>query len=132
MSILADSSTIFRALINRKTVQIAGELTIELTQYELGNAVLKEHRIFKTLTYDEALKLAGAVNKLMDNMTIVSPPEETEILEVALETNLSFYDASYLATAKKMSLVLSTEDERLLKAANKLGVRTKRLEEPDK
>ncbi len=54
MSVIVDSSSIFRALITRKRVKIAGESTLELAKYELGNAILKEHRIFKTLTLDEA------------------------------------------------------------------------------
>jgi predicted nucleic acid-binding protein len=129
MSVLADSSTIFRALAVRKTVQVAGEFTLELARYELGNAILKEYRIFKTLTLDEADTLAASMEKLLDNMTIVSVPEAAEIIKVAVEASLSFYDASFLATAKKMGLTLSTEDERLLKAAKKFDVKTMRLEE---
>lgn len=129
MSVLVDSSTIFRALASRKTVQVAGEYTLELARYELGNAILKEYRIFKTLKLDEVEELAAAVTKLLDNMTIVSAPEEVEVIKVAVETSLSFYDASFLTAAKKMGLTLSTEDERLLKAANRLGVKTMRLEE---
>ena len=129
MSVIVDSSSIFRALISRKTVKVAGESTLELARYELGNAILKEHRIFKTLTLDEAERLAGEVSTLLENMSIIHFSNQVDVLKVANETGTTYYDASYLYASKETGLILSTEDERLRKAANKLGIRTKKLEE---
>ncbi len=129
MSVNVDPSSIFRALITRKTVKVAGESTLELARYELGNAIPEEHRIFKTLTLDEAEKLAGKVSSLLDNMSIIHFSNQVEVLKVATETDTTIYDASYLYASMETGLILSTEDERLRKAANKLGIRTKKLEE---
>jgi predicted nucleic acid-binding protein len=129
MSVIVDSSSIFRALISRKTVKVAGESTLELARYELGNAIFKEHRIFKTLTFDEAERLAGEVSSLLENMSIIHFSNQVEVLKVAAETGTTYYDASYLYASMDTGMILSTEDERLRKAANKLGIRTKKLEE---
>ena len=129
MSVIVDSSSIFRALISRKTVKVAGESTLELARYELGNAILKEHRIFKTLTLDEAEKLSGEVSSLLENMSIIHFSNQVEVLKVATETGTTYYDASYLCASMEAGMILSTEDERLRKAANKLGIRTKKFDE---
>ena len=128
MSILADTSTIFRALATRKTVRVAGEYTLELARYELGNAILKEHKVFKTLTREEAGELAGEASRLLDNMTLLPVTDFEGVMRTAVDTGLSFYDASYLYTAKSMGLTLSTEEERLGRASRGLSLPTTSLE----
>ena len=49
----------------------------------------------------------------------IKPECLTEILEIALKHNLTFYDASYLYASRKHELTLVTEDKDLLQATNK-------------
>jgi predicted nucleic acid-binding protein len=128
LSFLADSSTIFRALTSRRAVRVAGENTLDLARYEVGNAILKEVKIFKTLSPNEAEELARAAGDLLNNMTLLSMGGIASVLEVAAETDLSFYDASYLNAAKSFGLTLSTEDAKLARTAQRLGIRTSNLD----
>ncbi len=63
-------------------------------------------------------------------MTIL-PTEgnETAVTRIAIETGLTYYDASYLHTAKTLGLTLATEDTRLKAAATKSGTLTTSLRE---
>ncbi len=128
MSILADSSTIFRALASRKTMRVAGENSLDLARYEVGNAILKELVIFKVLSPEQAEVLAHEGETLFSNMTMFSALSEEEVLAVAFETGMSFYDASYLLTAKNWGLTLATEDTRLSRVAQRLGISTVSLD----
>ena len=124
MSLLADSSTIFRALATRRATRVAGESTLDLARYEIGNAILKERKIFKALTAEQAKLLAREGETLLRNMTLLPALNVEEILELAMKTGLSFYDTSYLYTARREGLKLATEDTRLSKVAGDLGIIT--------
>lgn len=50
------------------------------------------------------------------------PPEPTRLLEIARETGLSIYDASYFEIAERRGLPLATKDARLLGAARRGGI----------
>lgn len=47
-----------------------------------------------------------------------------ETLDNALKLNLTFYDSAYLVEAKKTNKILVTDDNKLAKAAQNLGVET--------
>ena len=47
-----------------------------------------------------------------------------EVLKMANEFNLTFYDTAYLAEAKKSGKTLVTDDNKLNKAAENLGIKT--------
>jgi predicted nucleic acid-binding protein len=61
-------------------------------------------------------------------MTLLPVSDFEGVLGTAIDTGLSFYDASYLHTAKSMVLTLSIEDERLTKASRGLSLPTTSLE----
>lgn len=87
-----------------------------LLRYELGNILVKSARADPSLTpehrkmlLDEALVGVQFVDG--DSAFDVAPP-------------LSYYDASYLATAQAMKASLVSYDDKLLKAARKAGIKT--------
>lgn len=129
MSVLADASTIFLALITRRTTRIAGAYTLDLARYELGNATLRQLRIHRTLSEEEAEELASAISQTILNMTVLAVEDEASVLRLAASADLTFYDASYLYTADRLRLPLATEDARLLRAAKELGVQAMGLTE---
>jgi len=129
MSVLADASTIFRALITRRTARVAGAYTLDLARYELGNAVLRQLRTHRTLSEEEAEELAAAASSILLNMTVLTVDDEPGVLRLAAATGLTFYDASYLHTAGRLGLILATEDARLAHAANDNSTSTTNLAE---
>lgn len=54
---------------------------------------------------------------------------EPEITRAAIEAGLTYYDASYMYTAKTLVLTLVTEDKRLRDATKKIGAHTANLAE---
>jgi predicted nucleic acid-binding protein len=129
MSLLADASTIFRALITRRTARVAGEYTLDLARHELGNATLRQMRTHGTLTEEEAEELSAAAHSTLLNMTTLTVDDEPGVLRLAAATGLTFYDASYLHTAARLNLTLATEDTRLAQAAEEADVPTTSLAE---
>ncbi|HEX9913637.1 MAG TPA: type II toxin-antitoxin system VapC family toxin [Candidatus Bathyarchaeia archaeon] len=128
MSVLVDASTIFLALITRRTVHIAGSSTLDLARYELGNAALRQLRS-GILSEEEAMELAEASSSILRNMVVLQVEDEPEALRLAASTDLTFYDASYLHTAERLGLNLATEDARLARAAKHVGVQPTSLAE---
>jgi len=58
------------------------------------------------------------------NVAEVNDEKGSEVLETAHKFNLTFYDAAYLIEAKKNSRILISDDIRLGKVAESLGVET--------
>lgn len=61
-------------------------------------------------------------------MKVLSAASKEEVLELAVETGLSFYDASYLHVAMGAGLTLATEDAKLSKVAQQLSIHTATLD----
>jgi predicted nucleic acid-binding protein len=63
-------------------------------------------------------------------MTVLTIEDtEPDITRAAIETGLSYYDASYLHTAVTLGFTLATEDKRLIQAAKQTGTLTTNLAE---
>jgi predicted nucleic acid-binding protein len=63
-------------------------------------------------------------------MTVLSIEDnEPDITRTAIDTGLTYYDASYLHTATALGLTLATEDKRLRETAKKTGTPTTSLNE---
>jgi predicted nucleic acid-binding protein len=95
-----------------------------LTEYELGNVLWKEAKKKKINYKDAARIFSGAMSEFKK----ISSDGLEEILTLALERDLTFYDASYAYVAEKDSLILVTEDLALLKRC-KYAIRTKDIED---
>ena len=100
--------------------------TISLAYYELGNALWREAHLLKRISIEEAEKSLSLMYAMLMRMQIVEVDGEQgiEILQTAHKCNLTFYDSAYLLEAKKASKILVTDDKKLAKAAEILGVET--------
>ncbi len=100
--------------------------TISLAYYELGNALWREAHLLKRISIEEAEKSLNLIFAMLARMQVaeVDGEQGTEVLQTAHRCNLTFYDATYLLEAKKNSKILVTDDRKLAKAAETLGVET--------
>ncbi|MHA1859793.1 MAG: type II toxin-antitoxin system VapC family toxin [Candidatus Asgardarchaeia archaeon] len=125
---LLDSSAIAIILIEKREDAfnlLRGRGTISLAYYELCNILWKETFLLKLVDTQVALKTAEYLAYILSEMhveNLPSPKDLYELMEVALETGLTAYDASYLYAAEKLSATLVTEDNKLSEAAKKRGV----------
>lgn len=124
---LFDSNAIYRLIREapEKSIEILSEgTTIYLAYYELGNALWRECRLLKRISVEEAEKSLNLMYMMLQRMQVATVKNGNEILSTANEYNLTFYDASYLVEAKKNNRVLVTDDVKLAKTAEALGVAT--------
>ncbi|MGD0645328.1 MAG: type II toxin-antitoxin system VapC family toxin [Candidatus Bathyarchaeia archaeon] len=94
---------------------------LDLTYYEVGNAIWKESTLTKFLTPEDSKtleKVAQAILLKTDRITIEAGTFQ-KILEIAKNEKLSFYDSSYIYFAKEKNLKLITEDKQLKAKAQK-------------
>ena len=116
MKYLFDSSAIFRAIKENKIDVLNGNYTLELARYELGNIVWKDYVLQAKISEQESKMLTRTIKHtlaIMDVLGIAS--NEEEILDVAIQLKITFYDASYVYFARAKELRLVTEDSRLIK-----------------
>ena len=105
----------------RKMSVIKESKVLDLTYYEIGNAVWKESSLIKSLSGANLEKVVEALNYCFAYMESISlaPVDLAGILEIARKEKLTFYNSSYLYAAKKNNLTLVTEDEKLARASKR-------------
>ena len=110
---LLDASALYGLVAHYRTwVGHREKLAIlHLTVYEVGNALWKETRAGR-LPWREA---AGALSRVLSSLKVLDDPPLEKVLEVAVERDLTFYDASYAYVAETLGLSLVTQDRELLK-----------------
>ena len=125
MSYLLDASSLM-LLIKKADVQEAMKklqeaAVLDLTYYEVGNIIWKESALTKFLTLKEADRFGMMAQEVMAKVKQINGKETAfmKILEIARNENLSFYDSSYVYSAKEEGLTLITEDKRLKEKAKK-------------
>jgi predicted nucleic acid-binding protein len=123
-----DASSIYRAIEIDLLEKLVEGKTIGLASYELGNVVRKEIRR-KRISLDEGAKLLVFISKTISLMEVLEIGIKEEVLKIAVESDLSYYDSSYLYASHLLNDTLVTEDEKLLEAAAKKGINAFRLEE---
>ena len=122
---LFDASSIINIVKNlrEKSLDVLkNNYTIRLVYYEIGNAILKDVRIFKPYTLNEGLSVLNTIYNLLEYMRIIDITDyHDEILSVAEKLSITFYDASYLVSAFKKCLTFVTDDTKILNSvkANK-------------
>jgi len=127
--LLFDACAIYKLIWLNRVAPLQGGVTLELARWELGNALWREARLRGTLSPDEALRLLGLITRVLSLMEVVSiRGHEGEVLKLAVEEGLTFYDASYLYMAMARRLPLVTEDEALARVAGKY-VKVMRVED---
>lgn len=102
---------------------------LTLTRYEVGNALWKEAHLMKKINVEEAVKAFNFIDLLFNLMRIVdvsSYEHRGDILLMSIKVGLTFYDASYLFTAKNLGAILITDDDDIIRASRKIEIKTLR------
>jgi predicted nucleic acid-binding protein len=88
----------------------------EILPYELASVALKKSRGLPSERFDIASRLRVALSLGVELIPI--PP--VELLQLALETNLTIYDAAYLQAARGLGCPLVTFDAKLARQARRI------------
>ncbi|MEM3479415.1 MAG: type II toxin-antitoxin system VapC family toxin [Candidatus Bathyarchaeia archaeon] len=114
MKYVFDSSSIFEAIIEDKISVLAGNYTLDLARYELGNLIWKRRALVRDLKEDEYRRLMEIVKRTLNLMEVLNINCcEASVAELAGNLNLTFYDASYIFLAKSRGVSLVTEDKNI-------------------
>jgi predicted nucleic acid-binding protein len=110
---------------DKASATLEGECLLDLTFYEVGNAFWKINKLIGKSDKETALAAINEASLLMAQMGAIRVEEGDlkDVMEIAFDTSLSFYDSAYLYVARRRNLVLVTEDEGLLRNSDKVGVR---------
>ena len=108
---------------------LEGEYLLDLTSYEVGNALWKINELVDETSKSTALEAVNQASPLLAQMEAlkVDGEELGSVMEVAFESGLSFYDSSCLQVAGSIGLTLVTEDANLLRGASRYGVQCLRV-----
>ncbi len=116
---LFDSSAIISLCGEKKIDKLLEGWTLNLAFYEIGNAVWKQVRIHKKITINEAATVLEPLIELHRKMKKPKAENALEIIKIAVEEGITYYDASYIHAAIENNLVLVTDDEKLVKTGKK-------------
>ena len=127
--LLFDSNAIYKLIRetpNKALDKLMEGTTIYLAYYEIGNALWRECLLLKRISIEEAEKSLSLMYSMLARMKVALLNDEkgNEVLDAAYKFNLTFYDSAYLVEAKKNNKILVTDDNKLAKAAENLGVET--------
>ena len=128
MKYLLDASALL-PLVTRRGEQLIVEaskenlVTTDLALYEACNSLWKLATLLKSISLEDAVDIATTLRDLATR-SVIQPINFAELdfsqtLKKAHKERLTFYDASYIATAESTEAILVTEDEKLQKAASK-------------
>jgi len=116
---LFDSSAIINLCGERKIDPLLEGKTLSLAFYEVGNAVWRQVHVHKSITREEGDIVLDSLMEVVRRMEKIEIEKPLEILRIAVEENLTYYDASYLQAAIEKDLTLITDDKKLYVAGKK-------------
>jgi len=116
---LLDSSAIINLCGEKKIDKLLEGWTLNLTFYELGNAVWKQVHTHKTITTDEANTILNLLTEISKKLKKPETEEALETLKIAIKESLTYYDASYIHAAIENGLTLVTDDKQLYTISSK-------------
>lgn len=97
--------------------------TIDLAIYEACNTLWKLSTLLKSITPNDAENVATTLKDVITHGMIQSinyaELDLLSTLRLAHQRNLTFYDTSYIVTAKNAEAIFVTDDEKLRKIAKK-------------
>jgi predicted nucleic acid-binding protein len=105
---------------------LENQLRLDLTLYEIGNAVWKINKLINKSTKQvalEAVEQAYDMVALMDVRRVEGGEDVVEVMDIAYENGLTFYDSCYLYVASKTGTSLVSEDKDIVRAAKKRDVK---------
>lgn len=120
---LFDASSFINILVGRGGEAVSllkGKYVLDLTIYEIGNALWRMHVLQKKLGLGAAKKLMVATTRLIGwvNILSISGLDLVEIMEIAVDEATTFYDAAYVVACKLKKLTLITDDAKLAEMAS--------------
>src|ERR1700730_5996383 len=121
MTYLFDASSLILLIRSshedRKLAIVNDSRILDLTIFEVGNALWKESELLKTLGTEDVENLVRAVVRALATLESIALTTEdfAEVLGIARKEKLTFYDSSYLYVAKKNRLTLVSHDGRLFR-----------------
>jgi predicted nucleic acid-binding protein len=109
---LIDTSALYPILVSGVAFSAEDCAVGSLTEYEIGNVLWRENQKKKLKDPNRVAAIFAEALRPLRKLEIDSLPN---ILAVAIERHLTFYDASYAYLAEKEKMQLVTADADLLK-----------------
>ena len=109
---LIDTSALYPMLLKGISLDPDKFVISSLTEYEIGNVLWKENQKKKI---KEPERVAAIFSESIKDLERRGIDSIILVLKLALDRNLTFYDASYAYIAEKEHLKLVTQDKDLLK-----------------
>jgi len=96
---------------------------LDLTFYEIGNAIWKDYYLLKRIT--DFTETSEVIYEILKELNIIENLSLSfiEIIKIAIEKNLTYYDASYVYASKNFGLILVSEDKDLIEKGNAISVK---------
>ncbi|HKM59477.1 MAG TPA: type II toxin-antitoxin system VapC family toxin [Candidatus Bathyarchaeia archaeon] len=120
---IIDTSALYPMLVSGIPFNPEECATTNLTQYEIGNVLWKENQQKKLKDPEQIAKIFYEAIQPLRKLEIDSI---ADVLVVAIQRKLTFYDASYVYVAEKENLKLVTQDTDILKKC-KLAIPIKEM-----
>ncbi|MGA3112422.1 MAG: type II toxin-antitoxin system VapC family toxin [Candidatus Bathyarchaeia archaeon] len=120
---LIDTSALYPMLVSGIPFNPEECATTSLTQYEIGNVLWKENQQQKLKNPEQIAKIFSEAIQPLRKLEVDSI---AEVLMVAIQRKLTFYDASHVYIAEKENLKLVTQDSDILKKC-KLAIPIKEM-----
>ena len=109
---LIDTSALYPLLISGQAFNAEECAVSSLTEYEVGNVLWRENQQKKL---KNPVRVAEIFSEALNSLRKLEIDSLTNVLAVAIDRYLTFYDALYAYLAEKENLRLVTQDIDLLK-----------------
>jgi predicted nucleic acid-binding protein len=109
---LIDTSALYPILISGIPFNVNECAVSSLTEYEIGNVLWRENQQKKL---KNPRRIATIFSEAIRSLPRLGIDSIADVLAIAIERNLTFYDASYAYIAEKQNMRLITQDTDLLK-----------------
>jgi predicted nucleic acid-binding protein len=109
---LIDTSALYPILISGIPFNVEECAVSSLTEYEIGNVLWRENQQKKL---KDPKRITTIFSEVLRPLRKIEIDSLANVLAVAIERHLTFYDASYAYIAEKENMKLVTQDTDLLK-----------------
>lgn len=109
---IIDTSALYPILISGIPFNVDECAISSLTEYEIGNVLWRENKQKKL---KNPRRIATIFSEAINPLRKLEIDSIADVLAIAIERNLTFYDASYAYIAEKQNMKLITQDVDLLK-----------------
>jgi len=106
-------------LCSRGEIEKLEGYTSTLAIYEIGNAIWKQAYQRRKISIEEGIIALDVLYEILENLKKLEVGDPKEVLKIAVDEGLTFYDASYLHLAVKNNLTFVTDDDKLYRIAEK-------------